>query len=283
MIDLHCHSTQSDGSLLPTELISQAEAIPLTALALTDHDTVAGIPDFLAAGKNSPLCAIPGVEIACTVQGLIMHVVGLYIDCQSPPLLEMLVDIRKKRELRNLAMLERLQDLGCSFTLADVKACGCGKVLGRLHFSRTLVKHGYCKTIKEGFDRFLARGKLAYVPRSLAPAPEALRVIHEAGGVAIWAHPLTTRSLSRTRLMRLCKQLKPAGLDGVETRYSGYTNTQRRNADWIVSELGLLPCGGSDFHGVDIPGVALGFGQGRLSVPDEWLEPIAQLAQSRRK
>ncbi len=282
MIDLHCHSTQSDGTLTPAGLVARAETVPLTALALTDHDTVAGIPEFRAAGAGSPVQTIAGVEVAGYLKGLRMHLVGLFIDHERPELLALLSRVRQGREDRNAAILDRLCRSGCELDWTEVSAYGQGEAVGRPHFAQALIARGYCRTRKEAFDRYLARGKAAHVSRSVPPAVEVIRTIRRAGGIAIWAHPLTTRAMTGSRLERLCRELHSAGLDGLETRYSDYTSTQERTADAVAERVGLLRAGGSDFHGDTIPGVALGRGRGQLEVPDDWLPALLRAARARQ-
>jgi len=282
MIDLHCHSRESDGDLSVEALVALAEARGLTAVALTDHDTVSGIDGFLAAGRGRRVRAVPGVEVACQGDGsLIMHVVGLWPDHRDPALGAMLAGIRSARARRNDLMFERLAALGCRLERAAVERLAGGGVVGRPHVAQALIQAGHCRSHRDAFDRFLGRGKPAYVRRELTGAAEALRVLSAAGAVCIWAHPLMGNSVTGALVRRVVQALRPAGLDGLEVYYSDYGATDTRNAREYCEAMGLLQSGGSDFHGGNIPGIDLGVGRGGLCVPDALLEPL--LARAREK
>jgi predicted metal-dependent phosphoesterase TrpH len=279
MVDLHCHSTHSDGAKTPTELVHLAETAGLTAVALTDHDTVSGNAEFLAAGEGRPVRVVPGVEVACHGErNEILHVVGLWVDSLDPALGRLLQRICEDRHRRNLSLLERLRELGCPLELAEVEAMAGGGVVGRPHFARALQARGLCRSQRDAFDRFLGRGKPAYVRRRITPVEEALAVLSAAGAVCIWAHPLMSNSMTGARLRRVLKGLRPLGLDGLEVYYSDYGVTETRVAHEAAEALGLLSSGGTDFHGDNIPGIGLGVGRGGLAVPDALLEPLMQRA-----
>jgi 3',5'-nucleoside bisphosphate phosphatase len=294
MIDLHCHSTESDGAVTPAGLVALAAACGLTAVALTDHDTVSGLDAFLAAGQ-APASAsaapggsrprtVPGVEIACRGEGsAIMHLVGLWIDHRNAALGRLLEDIREGRHRRNLAMVERLRRLGCPLDLEVIAAAVGGEVVGRPHFAQALVQGGFCRSPRDAFDRYLGRGKPGYVPRDITPVADALRVLSAAGGVCIWAHPLMGNSVTGAYLRRVVARLRPLGLDGIEVYYADYGPTETRNAREHAEALGLLQSGGTDFHGSNVPGIALGVGRGALNVPDALLPPLEQRAREKAR
>ena len=275
MIDLHLHSTASDGTLSPTGLIGLAAAAGLTAAALTDHDTTAGLAEFLAATAENPgVRAVPGIELSCSWYSGSMHILGLFINPHCPELEALLCEVRTSRDRRNDAILSRLRHLGLHLPEGAVHADSADPVIGRPHIARALVEHGHCRDLPDAFDRFLGNGRPACIRRHL-PLPEAvIRIIHTAGGVAVWAHPLAQLRNSGAKLRQTARVLQNHGLDGMETYYSDYSPEETVQARAIAKQLGLLECGGSDFHGAHSPGVQLGTGRGTLAVPDEALDAL---------
>ncbi len=281
-VDLHCHSTHSDGTLAPAELIRLAAELGLAAVALTDHDTVAGLPDFLAAPAPAPLKRLGGVELSCEDEGRRIHVVGLGIRSEDGELEAMLGQVREWRRRRNREMAARLVELGLLEDSPDLaRLIEQVEVLGRPHLAATLVAGGKCRTMREAFSRFLGRGRPAYVPRQVSPLDEALRVVRGAGGVTIWAHPLTMGSLTVAKFQRLAGDYAGRGLDGVEAYYSEFNLHQTRTVERVAAEAGLLLSGGSDFHGEHIPDIALGTGRGTLRVPATVLPPLLERIAAR--
>jgi len=284
VIDLHCHSTCSDGAQTPAELVALAEEAGLTAVALTDHDTVSGVDGFLAAGRGRRVQVVPGVEVACQGDGsAILHVVGLWVDHTDAALLRLLEQIREDRHRRNLGMVERLCSLGCPVVLGEVEALAGGEVVGRPHFAQALVARGYCKGHRDAFDRYLGRGKPAYIGRRITPVETALAVLSAAGAVCIWAHPMMSHSITGARLRRVLARLVPLGMDGLEVYYSDYGDTETRVARETAEALGLLQSGGTDYHGSHVPGVRIGVGRGGLATPDALLGPLAQRAREKAR
>ncbi|MBN2451489.1 MAG: PHP domain-containing protein, partial [Lentisphaeria bacterium] len=240
MLDLHCHSTCSDGALSPADLVARADAIGLTALALTDHDTVDGIEAFLAAGTQARTETIPGVEVACMGErSRILHIVGLWMDVHDPALTALLARVRRDRLDRNRDMVARLRALGCQIELADVVAAAGGAVVGRPHIARALVNSGSCRSIADAFGLYLGRGKPGYVLRVLPSVEEALGVLDRAGAVTVWAHALTSRSITGVGLRRIARHLASLGLDGIEVFYSDYTANQVEVARKCARDVGL--------------------------------------------
>ncbi len=287
MIDLHTHSSASDGTLSPSELAAAAKARGLSAIALTDHDTTSGLDDFIKAGKELSLKVVPGVEIACSWYGFSLHLAALFIDHANADLQAMLNGIRQAREQRNQRILELLQSQGVSLSMEQIQAESKNdpkQVIGRPHFARALVKGEYCDSTRQAFSKFLGRNGSAYVPRFLPLPAEAIHTIHNAGGIAILAHPFggiegVPRNRTRQKLLRLIK----LGLDGLEVYYCDHTDKQEKTARELARELQLLPSGGSDFHGANTPDVSLGKGYGNMVVPDDLLEPLRQRAEQRRR
>lgn len=274
MIDLHCHSTFSDGTFTPTQLIQIAKQKKITALALTDHDTIDGIDEFMQAAKETNIQAIPGIEFSTSWYGASLHIVGLFINHRHPALKAKLTELINSRHQRNLKIIERLQDLGCNVTFEEVQEETQGKSIGRPHIARVLVRKGYCSSIQDAFNKFIGQKQKAYVRRFLPMPSEIIELIHEIGGVAIWAHPLShgKKSLSRTR--SIVSRLLPVHLDGLECFYSDYKDLQTQIAKDVANEFGLLYSGGSDFHGENIPDLELGIGYGNLNISEQLLPPI---------
>lgn len=273
MIDLHCHSTFSDGSLTPEELLQEAARIRLTALALTDHDTVAGLPRFLAAARELPLRAIPGVELSVDCAHGTMHMLAYWMDFDNPELVRQLEWIRDGRQARNRAMLAKLNALGLRVEWEEVQAVAGEDIVGRPHFAQVLVQKGFVRDKNEAFDRWLGEGKPAYADRARLTAEAAINLIRQAGGVAVLAHP-SSLNISRQEIRALFQHLAAAGLAGVECYYPEHTPEQTRDyLDW-AQQANLVPAGGSDFHGEIAPGIRLGVGFGQLNVPDEILAEL---------
>ena len=281
MIDLHVHSTFSDGSLTPAELVDEAKAIGLTALALTDHDNLAGLPAFEAACRARERIGIPGVEISSEFQPGTLHMLGYFADPADPPFAAALEDVRDGRESRNRRILEKLAALGCPLTWDEVAAYAGEDVVGRPHFAQALIARGYVKTKEEAFDRYLAKGKPAYLDRLRLTAADSIRLIHGAGGIAVLAHPATLK-VSKAELRRIVGELTAAGLDGIEAWYSEHTPDDQKAFARLAEAHGLILTGGSDFHGATNPEIRLGRGFGYLDVPDRLLEPLyARAGKSR--
>jgi predicted metal-dependent phosphoesterase TrpH len=272
-IDLHTHSTASDGTVPPGVLPELGAAAGLTALALTDHDTVAGLSDFMARGKDFPeMELIPGIEFSSHDSARELHIVGLYIDPENPELLAMIDSMRRSRQVRGELMMQKLAALGYTVTLDELIAVGAPPdAPGRPHFAQVLVNKYNFPDNKTVFERLLKRGLPGYVPRELPPPEDVIKVIKAAGGLAIWAHPFNTRHSMNNYIRRTANLLKIAGLDGLEAYYTEYTPSKRDNALRIAGELDLIVSGGSDFHGSIHPEVKLGKGTGSLNVPDEIL------------
>lgn len=281
MIDLHCHSTASDGTLTPAELVDAAIASGLQAVALTDHDTTDGLDEFLAAAAAKPdFLAIPGIELSCQAStGDNCHIVGLFVDSSCPELIALTAQIRARRDERNIRILERLAELGLPLTMEEVEAYSGGDVIGRPHFAQALVARGYCRNPKEAFRNLLGRGRPAYSGRSPVPAAECLAVLQQASAVTVWAHPMTSSAMTTTRCRKVVQELQANGLDGIEAYYPDHTETQTQAVLDIARENRLLVSGGSDFHGTNMADIALGRGRGNgFLVPAELLPPICERA-----
>ena len=273
MIDLHTHSTFSDGSLTPEALADAACYAGLSGIALTDHDTTGGVPRFMVACAEKGIVGVPGVEISVDVPSGTLHMLGYFLDTHSPVLQEALGHIRDGRAERNVAIVAALVELGMPLTFKEAADHAKEDVVGRPHIARAMVERGYVKSTSAAFDRYLGRGKPAYVDRFRLSAPDSLRVIREAGGLPVLSHPFTTE-LGRGGLRRLVGELAEDGLEGIEVFYSEHGPEQVAQYKALAEEFDLALTGGSDFHGDLNPAIRLGRGFGGLNVPDEVLDEL---------
>ena len=258
-IDLHTHSTASDGSLTPAELAEYAKKCGLCAAALTDHDTTDGVKEFSAACEKAGIEGIAGVEISAQ-HDKTMHIVGLFIDGDDTGLNEKLALLRGGREERNKKMLELVRKHGFDITENDILSQKEGATLGntgRAHIAKAMVKKGYVESTDEAFRRYLKRGNPCYVKRLTYSPRESIDMIHAAGGIAILAHPILIAP-DYDSLFPVVKEMREYGLDGMECYYNNFTPEYVRMCLDMCEKLGLIPSGGSDFHGVNKPHVRLG-------------------------
>lgn len=258
LVDLHTHSTASDGSLPPREVVRLAKARGLTAIALTDHDTIEGLAEAVAAGQELGLEVIPGVEISARHPRGSMHILGYFLDWQSPLLAQRLAVLQQARADRNPQIIAKLNALGIPLTLAQVEAVSGGGQVGRPHIARALWEAGYVGSIQEAFDIYLGNDGKAYVSKFRFPPAEAIAMIREAGGVAVLAHPFTLNPADVAELRALLAELTALGLAGVECYYPEHTPEQEALYLALAREFNLAVSGGSDFHGDNKPEVELG-------------------------
>ncbi len=276
-LDLHLHTTHSDGSCTPTEVVNMAHQAGVTALAITDHDIMTGVTETMTAGQQCGIEIIPGVEISSFTGNSELHVLGYFLDQQDPDLLARLKTLRDGRHRRNPQIIERLQTLGIDITYDEVRALAGSDSVGRPHIARALMDKHVVASAKEAFDRFLAEGKPAYVPRELPSPAEAICWIKAARGLAVLAHP-TWVKVAGQPLVDLVRQLKADGLDGVEVYYSTHAARQTREYLSLAQQLGLLVTGGSDFHGLTKPDIEVGIGKGTLHIPASLLPKMKEAA-----
>lgn len=276
-IDLHLHTTHSDGSLPPSEVLRLAEKASVTALAITDHDITSGIPEAMAAGRELGIEVIPGVEISCFDGTSELHILGYCLHWQDPVLNGRLASLRASRHRRNPLIIERLREAGLDITYDEVRALAGTESVGRPHIARLLMQKKYVSSAKEAFDRYLAEGKPAYVARDLPAPVEAISWIRDAKGVAVLAHPTWVKDTGDGLGGRLAV-LKEAGLGGVEVHYSTHSKTQTAGYLELAKRLDLLVTGGSDFHGLTKPDIEVGYGRGDLKVNPRLLEPLKAAA-----
>jgi predicted metal-dependent phosphoesterase TrpH len=275
MIDLHTHSSASDGSYSPSEILALAKKTGLTALAITDHDTVSGLEEFeQASTKLQYENAVQGVEMSVKIPNASLHICGLFIDRKNAELLALLKKIRGKRDERNLAIAEKLLALGYKISVDDVLKIAKGESVGRPHFAKVLVAKGYFKNTQEAFDRALKRGTCAYVDRMLPAPEEAISAIHGAGGLVFWAHPFGRKNFTKPRFISLLHELTQIGLDGIEAYYSTYDKETEKYLLSVSEKEGILVSGGSDFHGTNMDGIQIGTGDGNMAIPDRIFQEL---------
>ena len=278
-IDLHVHSTASDGTLSPAEVVRRALGVPLAAIALTDHDTVDGIAEAMAAAGGTPLEVVPGTELSCDYEGTEIHMLGLFIDSENPALRDFLTNMRKTRDERNLAMLKRFEAGGLALTHEDLTGGNPDTVITRAHFARALLSRGYVSSMDQAFKKYLSPGKPYFIPREKIRPERAIELIAGARGLPVLAHPVQYR-LGWKKTEELARHLTEAGLKGMEVYYSSHTPGQTARLQVICRACGLLPSGGSDFHGSNKPDIELGSGRGGLRVPRILLEDLKEAHSS---
>ena len=279
-LDLHLHTTHSDGSFTPTEVIDFAQKAGVTALAITDHDITTGILEATLAGQKHGIEVIPGIEISSIMGTSELHILGYFLDYQDARLNERLARLRDSRHRRNPKIIELLQAAGIAITYEEVRTLAGTDSVGRPHIARVLMEKGVVASAKEAFDLWLADGRPAYVPRELPTPSDAMQWIREAKGIPVLAHPTWVKPTDGT-LTDLVRQLKADGLDGVEVHYSTHTPRQTREYLALAKQLDLLVTGGSDFHGLTKPDIDVGIGKGTLHVPGSLLDKLRNTAAQR--
>lgn len=270
-IDLHTHSTFSDGTFTPSQLVKYAEEKGLKAFAFTDHDTTEGVKEAKSIETNVEV--ISGVEISTRYDKKEIHIVGLYVNENDADLNKQLKYYREKRVTRNFEILKKLNSLGVDITIDDVKESCTGDVISRAHIAKALVSKGFVGSYTEAFDRYLGDNKCAYVPRETLNYEESMELITKAGGVPVLAHPLLYK-MSDTNLENMMVKLRQKGLKAVEVYYSTHSNSDTQHIMAMANRVGLIYSGGSDFHGATKPKIDMGTGMGKLAVPYEILEKI---------
>ena len=274
MLDLHTHSTVSDGSDPPSRVVELAAAAGCTAVALTDHDRVDGLPAATEAGRALGIEVVAGCELSCAVPAAIgaMHVLVYFVDDPGGPLGEELVRLQRVRDERNAVMCERL---GLSYEALLEEAGGSGA--GRPHAAALLVREGRASSVQDAFDRWLAKGRPGYVEKERLSPRDALALARVSGGVPVLAHPLSLDLGAGTSELRATvEELRDLGLAGVECVYGRYSPDERAMLVAMARELGLAVTGGSDYHGTYKPDLAVGVGAGDLDVPDDLLDELLE-------
>lgn len=282
-VDLHVHSTFSDGTDTPTELVKLAKQKHLSAFALTDHDTIDGIQEAVLAAsdlnssdksdEDTNLEIIPGVELSTFYFNKEIHIVGLYINYMDETFKKELSDLRNIRSQRNVEICERFKELGYDISYDEMLKKYDGAVITRAHFADTLVDKNIVNSRNEAFERFLNPDKPCYVPRKKMDPADAIKLIKNAGGVPILAHPLLYH-FSFDTLNKLISYLCESGITGLEAVYSTYTQGEEIKMRQLAKENNLIISGGSDYHGKNKPAISLGTGRGHLCIPYDILDEI---------
>lgn len=265
LIDLHTHSLCSDGSMTPKEVVRTAKEAGLTAIALSDHDTTAGIREAVSEGEAVGVEVIPAIELSAESKTE-THILGYFIDPENEEMKRAMEYVKQIRNERQLKVAENLHKLGFDVTIEEVKAIAGSDVLCRAHFARIMVDKGYVSSVKEAFDKYLGSDGPAYCNRQALTDAEAIRIIKNAGGIAFLAHPHKTK-LKGDELKEFLVRLKGEGLDGLEGYYTEYTPEMEAEFRGLADELGLLISGGTDFHANNKPHIKIGVGYGNLRIP----------------
>ncbi len=278
MIDLHTHSTCSDGTDPPERIPELAAAAGCTAVALTDHDTLVGLGAARRRADAVGIDLVPGCEVSCAFRGTSAHVLVYFVEDGDGPLQDELARLRDDRVGRNRRLVARLQELGIPITYDEIVAEADGEVgVGRPHVAAVLVRLGAAESVPDAFDRWLGSGRPAYVPKARLTPAEAATLARGSGGVAVLAHPLTL-GLGPTELASAVAELAEAGFAGIEAVYGRYKPDERVALAQLAQRHGLVATGGSDYHGTVKPDLTVGIGQGDLRVPDD---VVAELATRR--
>jgi len=282
MIDLHTHTTRSDGTLSPEALVRRAREKNLSVIAITDHDIVDGVAEAVRVGQEVGVRVIPGVEISADSRAGAMHVLGYFIDDQDAEFRQALKELRGYRDERNPQIVAKLNQLGLDLTYNEVKAKAGDGSVGRPHFAQVMIEKGYVKSTQEAFDEYLKVGAPAYVEKKRLTPADAIRLIHAAGGLAVLAHPIRLKLTDGTDLQRLVQEIGDYGLDGVEVYYSDHGPELTQQLLDLAQRFELLIFGGSDFHGQNKPQIDLGVGRGDLNIPESLLLPIERCLEIKR-
>ena len=273
-IDLHIHSTASDGSFSPLEIIEAARKIGLRAVAITDHDTVDGSAEALSFSHSHSIEILSGIEISADFPRGTMHILGYLIRVDDSDLRRTLETVQDARAKRNLKIVGKLQDLGVDIRYDEVIEVSGGGQVGRPHIAQVLVHKGVVQSLDEAFKKLLRKGGAAYVSRYRLLPAEAIQMILRAGGVPVLAHPFTLNAKNETELESILVDLKQAGLKGVEVYNPEHSPEHKNHYERLALRHGMLLTGGTDFHGTAKPGVQLGIGKGNLRIPYRLVEEL---------
>jgi predicted metal-dependent phosphoesterase TrpH len=275
--DLHVHSHFSDGTWSPEELVAEAERLGLDAVALCDHNTVAGVPQFMAAGQGSSVQTVAGIEFSTDFQGTELHILALFVQPEHYDTINaMMEDWKKKKEQSNIDLVAALNRAGYDISYAEIREKGNGYI-NRAHIAAELTKKGYTESAQDAFKKLLNPSKGFYQPPEKLLAYDIIRFIKSIGAVAVLAHPFL--NLDEAGLRSFLPKAVACGLDGMEVLYPKYKPEQTVLAERIAEEFGILGSGGSDFHGDNKPDIAMGSGRGTLAVPTEYLLKLRQRAK----
>ncbi|NIS60968.1 MAG: PHP domain-containing protein [Proteobacteria bacterium] len=275
-VDLHLHTTASDGVLSPSRIVRYAKEKGLKAIAITDHDTIDGNTEALDEGARLSLEVIPGVEISAQFELGSMHILGFFIDIGNRGLNERLSLLQETRAKRNPKMVQKLRELGVEISYDEVFQASGGGQVGRPHFAQVLLKKGYVNTMQEAFDRYLGKGAPAYVHKFRFDPREAMKLIREARGIPVLAHPFTLHLESAHQLNGLLAEMVQLGLMGIEISYPEHTKDQISLYKGLAEKHGLLVTGGSDYHGIETGKVDIGIGSRDMRLSYSMVEAMKE-------
>jgi 3',5'-nucleoside bisphosphate phosphatase len=279
---MHCHSTASDGRLSPVDLVARAAEVGLSGLALTDHDTTAGLAAARQAAEERGLRLLNGIEISAVMPPpATLHLLGYMIDPAAPALRKALEGLVESRNQRNPQIVARLCELGMPLDMEEVLLDAKGGVVGRPHIAAVMIRKAYVRTVHEAFDLYMGPGRPAFVDKERLSARQAIEVIHAAGGVAVLAHPVELHTDNDAELATIVKDLVDHGLDGMEVYHSQQPKDLALRYLRLAERLKLAVTGGSDFHGEPGRGIKLGWASGRR-IPFALLRDMEELAAARR-
>lgn len=273
-VDLHVHSTYSDGTYSPAQLVELAQKQKVSHFALTDHDTINGILPALEASQNTSVTVIPGVELSSEHNKKDIHIVGLWIDYHNLEFLNYLTQFQQDRYNRNVLMCEKLVNAGFDIPYEKVREAYPDAVITRCHIGKYLAQKGYIDNLWQAFDLYIGDDCPYFVPREKFTPAQAVGLIKKAGGIAVLAHPLLYH-LSHAELCELIEQLKQFGLDAIEAIYSCNKKGDEAYVRSLAKTYGLKISGGSDFHGKNKPNIQLGTGKGNVHVTEEMLQQLS--------
>ena len=275
-IDLHVHTTESDGSFTPSEIVSKALDLGLKAIAITDHDTTTGCSEAVSAAAGTGLEVVPGIELS-TKYNYSTHILGYYIDTQNKALLDFLAQVVADRDRRNEKLITLLRADGIDITNDEMHR-RFGTVIAKPHFAEILVEAGRAPDFNTAIRDYLSKGGCYYIPRTTVPIQTCIELILEAGGIPVLAHPYEY-NYSKNTLEELIEYCMSFGLMGIECQHSSHTPEQIEHLERLAEHYGLVKTGGTDFHGAPKPDISLGTGKGQVCVPYEWL---AELKKQRK-
>ena len=282
-IDLHIHTTESDGTLTPSEVVRYAKKKGLKVIAITDHDTIEGNKEALEEGKKIGLDVLTGVEISVGCPYGTMHLLGYCIDIDNSFIKERLEFLQKVRSERNVKIFDKLKGLGIGIDYNDVLQIAGGEQVGRPHFAKAMIKKGYANSHQDAFDRFLKKGGPAYVDRFRFEPQEAIGIILNCGGIPVLAHPFTLGDLEPKELEDFVVELNSLGLKGIEVFYPDHTDRQVADYRCLAEKLGILITGGSDFHGDGKPDVDIGTYNGSNEVSLSVIKTMKKMQRGRKR
>lgn len=279
LIDLHTHTTASDGSYSPRELVRHAKKNGLKALAITDHDTIDGAREALDEGRILGMEVIPGVEISVDFKPE-MHILGYFTSETYTNFVGIMDELKQNRDERNPKIVSKLNELGFAMTMAEVEAKAAGDIVGRPHIASVMLEKGYVKSVRDAFDKYLADGRPAFFKKDKLNPGEGIKEIISAGGVAVLAHPVLL-NFELEKLDKLIGELASQGLQGIEAHYVENSREDTGVLLRLAIKHNIIVTGGSDFHGTFKDDIQIGVGRGNLKVPDEVLIRLNNLLKTK--